>query len=87
MKGDSAMNVYYKLANGELMSKLIVDDAIELIARLANGFEVVELSDEELFANGNKIAAIERFREKHNVRFAEAKAAIEHLRGEDLKGE
>lgn len=81
------MNLYCKFANGDMVSKRRVDDAIELVARLANGFTVVELSDEELFSKGNKFDAIKRFYEKHHVGLAEAKAAIEHLRGEDLKGE
>jgi ribosomal protein L7/L12 len=81
------MNTYCKLANGDLVSKERVDNAIQLIARLTDGFTVVELSDEELFQKGNKFDAIKRFHEKHKVGLVEAKAAIEHLRGEELKGE
>ena len=81
------MHLYCKLSNGNIVPKHKVDDAMELIASLKNGFAVVELSDEELFSNGNKIDAIRCFMNKHNTGLAEAKAAIEHLRGEDLKGE
>lgn len=81
------MHTHYKLANGDLISKSRVDDAIALLNRLRDGFVVVELTDEELFSKGNKFDAIKRFREKHDVGLFEAKSAIEHLRGEDLKGE
>lgn len=81
------MNLYCKLTDGTMVPKYKVDDAIKLFESLKNGFTVVELNDEELFAKGNKFDAIKRFHEKHKVGLAEAKAAIEHLRGEDLKGE
>lgn len=84
MKGKYPMelNIYCKLANGNLVSKREVDKAIELVASLKNGFSVIELSDEELFAKGNMIDAIRRFREKYDTRLADAKAAIDYLREE-----
>lgn len=81
------MNIYCQLANGILIPKRRVEDAINLFNSLQDGFTIVELTDEELFAKGNKFDAIKRFHNKHKVGLAEAKAAIEHLRGEDLKGE
>ena len=79
------MNMYCKLTNGNFVSKREVDKAIEVIASLKDGFTVVELTDEELFEKGNKVDAIRRFREKHDVGLVEAKAAIEHLRGEEIR--
>ena len=76
------MNLYCKLPSGTLISKRSVDRAIETLDSLRNGFTIVEVSDEELFTNGSKIDAIVRFREKHDVGLAEAKAAIDFLRGE-----
>lgn len=78
------MNTHYKLANGDIISKCRVDDAIELLNRLRDGFTVVELTDEELFCKGNKFDAIKRFHEKYNVGLMEAKCAIEFLRGEEV---
>lgn len=72
---------YYKLTNGDLISKEKVDRARELLARLDNGHTLVNLSDEELFARGDKIEAIRRFWEKHDCSLMEAKTAIEFLRG------
>ena len=79
------MNLYCKLTNGNLVSKREIDKAIELIASLKDGFVVTEITDEELFANGSKLDAIRCFREKYDVGLAEAKAAIEHLRGEEIR--
>lgn len=77
-------NLYCLLSNGELVSKRRVDEAVELIAKMKDGVKVVELTDEELFTNGNKFDAIKRFHEKYNVGLIEAKCAIEFLRGEEL---
>lgn len=76
------MNLYCKLSDGTLVSKHEMDKAIELVSCLKGGYSIVELSDEELFAKGNKIDAIRRFMNKHDVRLAEAKQSIEFLRGE-----
>lgn len=81
------MNIYCRLANGKLVPKRSIDKAIELVASLKDGFSVVEISDDELFAKGDKVDAICRFREKHGTSLVEAKASIEYLRGETLKGE
>ena len=80
-------NLYCQLTNGTMIPKRKVDDALMLFESLKDGFVVREISDEELFTNGNKFDAIKRFHEKHNVGLAEAKAAIEYLRGAELKGE
>lgn len=76
------MNLYCKLVNGDLVPKRTVDNAVELFERLKNGFTIVELTDEELFAKGNYVDAVKRFHDKHNVGLAEAKAAIDFLREE-----
>lgn len=76
-------HIYCKLPNGELVSKRDVDRAMETINKLMNGFTLVELSDDELFAKGNKVEAVMHFHNKHNVGLVEAKAAIEFLREED----
>ena len=74
------MNTHYKFANGDLISKSRVDDAIELLNRLRDGFTVVELTDMELFTKGNLLNAVKRFSEKHDVTLIEAKYAIDFLR-------
>ena len=81
-KGDDNMNTYYKLTNGDLISKRRVDDAIALLDRLRNGFSVVELTDMEMFTKGNIIEAAKRFSEKHDINLLEAKYAIDFLREE-----
>ena len=79
---DEILHPYYQLANGEFVSKKKVDDAIQLLIHVVQGLNPVYLTDEELFTKGNKIEAVSRYREKHNTSLAEAKQAIEHLRGE-----
>jgi len=74
---------YYKLASGELISKEQVDRAIELLSRLRTMSSFVDLTEEELFSQGDKIQAVRVFREKHGCTLVEAKASIEHLRGEN----
>ena len=76
------MNLYYKTNNGDLIAKQAVDSAIRTLEKLKDGFEIVNISDEEVFAKGNKLAAIRRFREKYDTGLLEAKCAIEFLRGE-----
>ena len=74
---------HYKLPDGKLISKRRVDAARELLNEvIAGGCTLVELTDSELFSGGDKFEAICRFREKHNTGVADAKYAIEHLRGE-----
>lgn len=75
--------LYCRLPNGRLVSKRIVDNAIELVAELKDGFTVFEICDEELFIKGNYVEAVRRYREKNNVSLAEAKEAIDILRKED----
>lgn len=76
------MHTHYRLPNGDIISKARVDNAKALIALLDNGYEIVDLTDEELFSKGDKLDAVIRFREKHNCTLVEANAAIKHLRGE-----
>ena len=76
------MERYCKLSNGELIPERTVDNALELVVKLKGGFSIVELSDDEIIMKGTKLDAILSFRRKHNVGLAEAKAAIEYLRGE-----
>ena len=78
--------LYCRLSNGKLVSKRRVDRAIELLARLSDGFEVFEISDSELFVKGDVVDATQRYHEKNNVSLIEAKKAIELLRNE-WKGE
>ena len=73
---------YCKLSNGELVPERTVDAALELVVKLKGGFTVVELSEDEVIAKGTKLDAIRSFMHKHNVSLAEAKEAIEFLRGE-----
>lgn len=76
------MYTYYKLTSGELISKESVDRALALLAKLRELNTVVELSETELFAHGDKLQAIRAFKDKHDCSLVEAKTAIEHLRGE-----
>lgn len=73
---------HYQFPDGTLVNKGTVDNALRLINKLAQGCTLVELSDEELFSKGDKTSAIWRFYKKYDVPIAEAKAAIEYLRGE-----
>lgn len=75
--------IYCKLSNGNLVSKRHVDKAMELINSLRDGFVLVDIDDDELFSKGDKLDAIQRFREKYDTGLLEAKAAIEFLREED----
>lgn len=75
-------NPHYLLANGELVCKRRVDDAVALVNKLVQGCTLVELSDEELFSKGDKLDAIARFRIKYGTGILEAKTSIEFLRGE-----
>lgn len=72
--------LYCKLPNGKLVSKRSVDNAIELMSELKDGFTVFEICDEELFLKGNIVEAVQRYRDKHNVSLKEAKEAIDILR-------
>lgn len=76
-------HMHYQFSDGTLVSKRTVDAALQLINKMAQGCQPVELTDEELFSKGDKFEAIKRFYDKHNTTILEAKAAIEHLRGED----
>lgn len=72
--------LYCRLPNGKLVSKRSVDNAIELMSELKDGFTVFEICDEELFLKGNVVEAVQRYRNKHNVSLKEAKEAIDILR-------
>ena len=78
--------LYCRLPNGRLVSKRSVDNAIELVSELKDGFTVFEITDEELFVKGNIVEAVQRYRDLHNVGLREAKDAIDTLRAE-WKGE
>lgn len=78
-----ATHPHYMFTDGEMVSKRTVDAALRIVNKMAQGCVVVELDDEGLFSKGDKVDAIWRFRQKHNASIAEAKAAIEYLRGED----
>lgn len=74
---------YYRLSNGNLVSKQRVDAARQLLDSLMDGFTVTELDDYELFAKGDKFEAIKRWYDKYGCSLREAKASIEKLRGEN----
>lgn len=78
------MTQYYKTNNGDMIAKWEVDSAIRTLEKLKDGFEIVNLSDEEVFTKGSKLDAIKRFREKYDTGLLEAKCAIEFLRGEEM---
>ena len=75
-------HVYYKLKNGEFIPKHKVDKAFELIQSLMSGFDILHLDDSDMMAYGDKLDAIRLFRDKYNCGLAEAKEAIEFMRGE-----
>lgn len=81
---DEGMHPYYQLANGELVSKGSVDNAIKLLMRFVQGHSSMYLTDAELFAKGDKVSALWRFHKKYNTSMVEAKQAIEFLRGETI---
>ena len=80
-KGGQLMK-YAKLNNGNLIPQRKIDEAMELIASLKDGFVIVDVSDDEVLLKGSKVEAIRLFMTKHNASLVEAKAAIEFLRGE-----
>lgn len=74
---------YYKLTNGEYISKEKVDDAVALLQKFFNaGATLVDLCDDDIIHKGNKIDAVCAYNRKYDCGLAEAKAAIEYLRGE-----
>lgn len=76
---------YYKLDNGEFVSKSKVDDALKLIRRItASGCVLVTITDDEVIHKGNKVEATLAFYRKYDCSLLEAKSAIEFLRGENL---
>lgn len=77
-------HLHCKLKNGKLVAKREVDKAISLLNELQHGFDIVELTDEELFANGDEFNAIMRFRKKYDTSLKEAKDAIDFLRGKEI---
>ena len=72
----------YYLVNGEYISKSKVDDALNLLSKIIHGFPLVSLTDNEVIHKGNKIDAVCAYNRKYDCGLAEAKAAIEYLRGE-----
>ena len=78
-------NLHYKLPSGECISKRSVDNALALLNKVtASGCQLVSLTDSELFSYGDKLTAIQRFREKYDAGILEAKQTIEYLRGEEV---
>ena len=83
-KGDGQVyHTYYRLSDGEIISKERIDAAIDLLNRLKGAVSVAQLTDIDLFTKGDKIEAIRRFHLKHDIPLVEAKAAIEFLRDEN----
>lgn len=77
-------HLYCMLGNGELIPKRKVDETLNLLIKLSEGFSVVQLTDEELFQNGYTFDAVMRFREKYGTTVREAKDAIDFLRGREI---
>lgn len=75
-------HTYYKLSDGEMISKERVDTAIDLLNRLKGAVSVAQLTDIDLFTKGDKVEAIRRFYLKYDTPLVEAKAAIDFLRDE-----
>ena len=75
-------HTYYRLSDGEMISKERVDAAIDLLNRLKGAVSVAQLTDIDLFTKGDKVEAIRRFYLKYDTPLVEAKAAIDFLRDE-----
>lgn len=75
-------NLYYRLRNGEYVSQAKVDDALALLSKVINGGNLVCLTDDEIIHKGNKIDAVCAYHRKYDCSLAEAKSAVEYLRGE-----
>lgn len=75
-------NLYYHTNNGEYISKSKVNDALNTLSKIINGGTLVTLTDDEIIYKGSKIDAIMAYRRKYDCGIAEAKQAIEYLRGE-----
>lgn len=74
-------NLYY-LVDGEYISKSKVDDALVLLDKIIGGGTLVTLTDDEIIHKGSKFDAIFAYNRKYDCGIAEAKLAIEYLRGE-----
>ena len=75
-------HTYYRLSDGEMISKERVDAAIDLLNRLKGAVSITQLTDIDLFTKGDKVEAIRRFYLKYDTPLVEAKAAIDFLRDE-----
>ena len=76
---------YFALSNGELIPKRKVDQALDVLKKLADhGAVLIDLPYEELLSKGDTIEAIYAFRDKHNCGLVEARNAIRFLRGAEL---
>lgn len=75
---------HYRLGNGELIPKRKVDQALDVLKKLAdNGAVLTDLTYEELLSKGDMFDAICAFRDKHSCGLIEARKAIKFLRGAD----
>ena len=80
------MNHAYYIVDGEYISREKVEKAASIIRKvLESGSGLTYISDEELFLKGDKLDAIKAFMKKHHCGLLESRAAIEFLRGEDIK--
>lgn len=68
----------YKFADGSYVSKGRMDRALALVARLAEGFEIVEGA--EHLSELSEIDAIICYKEKHDCSLMEARDAVRFLR-------
>lgn len=72
-------HTYYRLSDGEIISKERIDAAIDLLNRLKGAISVVQLIDIDLFTKGDKVEAIRRFHLKHDIPLVEAKALLQYV--------
>ena len=75
------LHPYYQLSDGSFVSKQAVCKAIQLLERFVHGHSPMYLTEAELFAHGNEVEAVQRYRQKYNCSLREAKSAIDTLRG------
>lgn len=79
------MNQYYKVGN-QFIAKSKVDEAVQILKDVTmHGCELVTLTQDEIIQYGRKFDAIWAYRKKHNCGIAEAKKAIEAMRGEEVQ--
>ena len=72
-------HTYYRLSDGEIISKERIDAAIDLLNRLKEVVSVAQLTDIDLFTKGDKIEAIRHYHPKHDIPYVEATALLQYV--------